>query len=113
MKPMDVRKKHEKIILARLKQQSVVQTKQPRFKVNDTVRISKYKTLFQKGYTPNFSNEVFKIRLVKSTNPVTYALEDEKGNLIKGWFYEPEIAKSRVGNVYLVEKILKTRGSKV
>jgi len=51
-----------------------------RFKVGDSVRVSKYKTLFEKGYTPNWTTEVFKIIKVQKTNPVTYLLENSCGN---------------------------------
>jgi len=43
-----------------------------KFKVGDSVRVSKYKTIFEKDYTPNWTTEVFKIVKVQHTNPVTY-----------------------------------------
>ena len=46
--------------------------KDPKFKVGDRVRISKYKNIFAKGYTPNWSEEVFVIKKVKNTVPWTY-----------------------------------------
>jgi len=58
-----------------------------RFK-GDSVRVSMYKTLFEKGYTPNWTTEVFKIIKVQKTNPVTYLLEDSCGKPIAGGFYE-------------------------
>jgi len=61
-----------------------------RFKVGDSVRVSKYKTLFEKGYTPNWTTEVFKITKVQKTNPVTYLLEDSCGKSVAGGFYEYE-----------------------
>ena len=36
----------------------------PKFKVGDRVRISEYKNIFAKGYTPNWSEEVFVIKSV-------------------------------------------------
>jgi len=53
-----------------------------KFKVGDSVRVSKYKTIFEKGYTPNWTTEVFKIVKVQRTNPVTYLLEDYRGKSI-------------------------------
>ena len=41
----------------------------PKFKITDIVRISKYKNIFAKGYVPNWSEEVFVIKKVKSTVP--------------------------------------------
>ncbi|KAG5314864.1 POL2 protein, partial [Pseudoatta argentina] len=43
-----------------------------KFKIGDSVRVSKYKTIFEKGYTPNWTTEVFTIVKVQRTNPVTY-----------------------------------------
>ena len=65
--------------------------------------MSKIKTVFDKSYTPNWSTEVFKIVKVKQTNPVTYLLEDSRGESIAGGFYEhelysvvnPDVQKSR------------------
>ena len=46
-----------------------VNDKDPKFKVGDHVRISQYKNIFAKGYTPNWSEEVFVIKKVKNTVP--------------------------------------------
>lgn len=117
MKPKDVRRKHVKVILERLnyrRQTGSHQTKiKPKFHVNDRVRISKYKRVFDKGYIPNWTNEVFTVYAVMPTKPVTYILEDSKGEILKGGFYEQEISKSKTGDVYLVEKVIKTSGNKV
>ena len=43
--------------------------KDPKFKFGDHVRISKYKNIFAKEYTPNWSEEVFLIRKIKNTAP--------------------------------------------
>ena len=48
-----------------------INNKDPKFKVGDHVRISKYKNIFAKGYTPNWSEEVFVIKKVKNTVPWT------------------------------------------
>ena len=52
--------------------------KTPKFKVGDNVRISKYKIIFAKGYTPNLLEEVFVINKIKNTVPWTYAISDLK-----------------------------------
>jgi len=49
--------------------------------MGDSVRVSKYKTVFEKGYTLNWTTEVFKIVKVQRTNPVTYLLEEVAENL--------------------------------
>lgn len=113
MKPKDVTKKHEKTLLRRINLKKYHSSSNPKLKVNDFVRISKHKTVFKKGYLPNWTNEVFKILLVKRTKPVTYILQDSKGNVVQGGFYEHELSKSKTGNVYLVEKVLKRKGEKI
>lgn len=91
----------------------MIDPKPAKFKVNDLVRISKYREFFSKSYTPNWSNEIFKIVEVKKTNPTTYILADSDGNKIKGGFYSEEINKVTHPDVYLVEKILRKRGKNV
>ena len=49
-----------------------VNDKDPKLKVGDHVRISKYKNIFGKGYTPNWSEEIFVIKKVKNAVPWTY-----------------------------------------
>ena len=66
-----------------------VNDKDPKFKVGDHVRISKYKKFFTKGYTPNLSEEVFLIKKVKNTVPWTY----DNGEIIIGTFYEQELQR--------------------
>ena len=58
------------------------------FKVGDVVRISALKGIFEKGFTPNWSTEVFKVIEICPTCPVTYKLEDLKGNPLTGWILQ-------------------------
>lgn len=88
-------------------------TNQQKFKVGDIVRISKQKALFDKGYTPNWSTELFKIAEVKLTSPTVYMLHDFDGHEIKGAFYGPELQRAKHKDVFLVEKILRKKGNKV
>ena len=67
-----------------------VNDKDPKLKIGDYVRISKYKNIFAKGYTPNWSEEVFVIKKVKNTVPWTYVINDLNGEEIIGTFYEQE-----------------------
>ena len=55
-----------------------VNDKDPKFKVGDYVRISKYKNIFAKGYKPNWSEEVFVVSKIKNTVPWTYIINDLK-----------------------------------
>lgn len=80
------------------------------FRVGDTVRISKNKGIFSKGYMENWSHEIFTVETRIPTDPPTYKLRDGDGESIKGEFYEPELQKvKKSDDVYRVEKILKTR----
>ena len=69
-------------------------SKAPKFKVNDRVRITKYKNIFSKGYTENWSREIFIIDSVLKTNPWTYKLKDLNREKIIGSFYEKELLLS-------------------
>ena len=70
-----------------------INDKDPKFKIGDIVRISKYKNVFAKGYVSNWSDEVFVIKKVKNTVPWTYVVSDLKGEEIIGNFYEKELQK--------------------
>ena len=66
----------------------------PKFKVGDKIRISKYKRkVFDKVYTPNWTEEIFLVDKIQSTNPITYRLKDLNNEEIQGSFYEPELIK--------------------
>ena len=82
MKPVDV--KDNKYIDF----EKEVNDKDPKRKVCDHVRISKYKNIFAKGYTLNWSEEVFIIKKVKNTVPWTYVINDLNGEEIIITFYE-------------------------
>ena len=64
-------------------------------KVNDRVRITRKKKEGAKGYEANWSDEIFKIREIKKTNPLTFLLSDAKDHHIKGPFYKQEIQKTK------------------
>lgn len=112
MRPCDVTINDEKHLLSSVHRHIKIAERR-KYKVGDPVRISKYKHVFDKGYTPNWTTEIFKIGKIQNTYPVTYLLEDYEGNPIKGGFYELELTRAMYPDFYLVEKILKTRGDKV
>lgn len=115
-KPCEVNSSNKRMILERYqlqKQQSRVINQLRHLKVGDFVRISKHKGVFEKGYTPNWSTEIFKIIKVNETNPITYLIEDSRGQPILGAFYSQELQKTKHPNVYLVERVLKKKGNKV
>ena len=65
-----------------------------RFKVGDRVRISKLKNIFAKGYTLNWSREIFIVNKVNDTVPYTYNIKDLNDEEIIGSFYDRELQKS-------------------
>ena len=62
-----------------------------KFHVEEKVRISRKKDTFEKGFTPNWTEEVFTVSEVKRTNPITYSVKDLIGEPVKGTFYEQEL----------------------
>ena len=86
-------------------------TARAKYKIGTWVRISKYKTLFSKGYHRSWTFEIFKIVDIRNTLPVTYILEDYYGNPILGTFYEFEIKPTKFPNEFLYT-IVKKRGKK-
>ena len=68
--------------------------KEPKFKVGELVKISKYKNIFAKGYTQNWSAEVFIVSKIKNTVLWTYAISDLNGEPLTGRFYEKELQKT-------------------
>ena len=89
-----------------------INNKAPKFKVRDRVRMSKYKNIFTKGYTPNWSEEVFVIKKVKNTVPWTYVINDLNGEEIIGTFYEKELQKTNQEELR-IEKVIKRKGDKI
>lgn len=112
MKPIQVNTKNENHLLSTVYNHIKV-AGAAKYKVNTNVRISKYKHVFEKGYTPNWSGEIFKIRRVLITNPVTYLLKDYQNHPIKGCFYEYELLPAADPSLFLIEKVLKHHGDKV
>ena len=66
----------------------------PKFKVGDHFRISKYKNDFAKRYAPTWSEEIFVINQIKNTASWTYVIIDLNGKKILGNFYEKELQKT-------------------
>ena len=86
--------------------------KDPKFKAGDHVRISKYKNIFAKGYTPNCSEEVFGVSKITNTVPWTYVISDLNGEEITGSFYEKELQKAN-REKFRIEKVLKRKVDKL
>ena len=86
--------------------------KDPKSKVGDHVRISKYKIIFAKGYTQNWSEDVFVVSKIKNTVPWTYVLSNLNGEIIAGSFYRKELRKTSQKKLR-IEKVLKRKDNKL
>src|SRR5271170_4430233 len=88
-------KENEMIVLENInnKTRNVPKAK-AKFKVGDKVRISRIKAIFEKGYLPNWSEELYVVVEVQKTTPVTYVVKDLLGERIKGSFYTEELQKA-------------------
>ena len=106
MKPVDVKSN------TYIYSNKQVNDKDPKLNVGSHVRISKYKNIFAKGYTTNWSEEVFMIKEVKNTVPWTYVINDLNGEEIIGKFYEKELQKTNQQE-FTVEKVIKKIGDKL
>lgn len=114
MKPNEVTPENEnELLLTAYKVNSTINIfEKNKFRVGDLVRISKHKSLFEKGYTANWSSEVFKIRKIQQTVPTTYLLNDLDEQPIQGSFYKYELQKTHCPEVYLVEKVVRKNKEK-
>ena len=75
--------------------------KYPKFKIGDTVRISKYENIFARRYTPNWSEKVLLIKKVKNSVPQTYVINYLNGEEIVRMFYESELQNQIKNNLEL------------
>ena len=106
MKPIDVKDN------TYINTNKEINYKDPKFKVGDYVRISKYKNIFAKGYMPSWSEEVFVVHKIKNTVPWTYVINDLNGEEITGTFYENELQKTNQKE-FRIEKVIKQKGDKL
>ena len=88
MKPKDVGNNNKRVYIDEHNE------KDSGFKVGDRVRISKFKNIFAKGYTPNWSREIFIVDKINDTVPYTYNIKDLNDKEIIGSFYDRELQKS-------------------
>ena len=89
MKPIDV-KNNKRVCIDEHNEKSA------RFNVGDRVRISKFKNIFAKGYTPNWSKEIFSINKMNNTVLYTYNIKDLNDEEIIGSFYDKELQKTKL-----------------
>ena len=86
--------------------------KGPKFKVGDHVRISKSKNIFAKGYTPNWSEEIFVVKKIENNVPWRYIISDLTGEQIVGSFYEKELQRNNQKE-FRIEKVIIKKGDKL
>ena len=85
-----------------------VNDKDPKFKVDNHVRVSKCKNIFAKGYVPNWSEEVFIVSKIKNTVRWTYVINDLNGEKIIGTFYEKELQKTNQQE-FRIERVIEKK----
>ena len=100
MKPIDVRDNNNKRIYI-----DEHNEKHSKFKVDDRVRIFKFKNIFAKGYTPNWSKEIFIVDKINDTVPYTYNLKDLNDEEIIGSFYDQELQKTKLKNECILSTV--------
>ena len=85
-----------------------ITVKNPKFSIGDKVRISLLKNTFEKGYTSNWSEQIYVIYDMKSSNVHYYFLKDLSGEKLDGSFYQEELLKSNMkeNDLYIIEKII-------
>ena len=90
VKPKDVGNNNKRVYSDEHNEKSV------RYNVGDRIKISKLKNVFAKGYTPNWSREIFIINKINDTVPYTYNLKDLNDEEIIGSFYDRELQKTKL-----------------
>ena len=84
----------------------------PKSDVGDRVRITRKKGTFEKGFTPNWTEEVFTISSVNATIPPTYTIKDTLGEPVQGTFYEQELQPS-VQEIFRIARVLRKKKNQV
>lgn len=112
MKPNDVNQGNQSILWNDQYFPDDYSTQRPifKFRVGDTVRVSKFKSTFSKGYHQRWSNEMFTVVKRHHTDPPVYTLADQNNEVITGTWYESEMQKVTPENdIHRIERILDTR----
>lgn len=99
---------HQKLYVSPV--QPVKSKTSPPLKVNDIVRLSKRRGAFERGYTPNWTRELFRVTSVSDgTFPTVYEVSDLANEIVRGTFYRQELQLVKEPEEYRVEKVLRTR----
>ena len=89
IKPKDVKDDNNRLYIHEYKKSAI-------FNVGDRVRISKFKNIFAKVYSPNWSKEIFIVNEINDTVPWIYSLKDLNGEEILGSFYDRQLQKTKL-----------------
>ncbi|KAL3094105.1 hypothetical protein niasHT_029187 [Heterodera trifolii] len=113
MRPIDVNFENAQKVWKRIYGRPSAQKRQkPRFGKDDFVRMSRDKGQFEKGYLPNYGDEILEIdEVLKAVRPIRYKLRDDRGEKFRGTFYEQELARVRkdAATSYRIEKVYRKR----
>ena len=113
MKPIDASKEsNENIVRKNCNFEMTV--KKPKFKISDKVKISLLKNSFEKGYPSNWSEQIYVIYDIKTSNVHYYFLKDLNGEILDGAFYQEELLKTNIedNDLHTIEKIIKKISNK-
>ena len=83
-----------------------ITNKKPKFSIGDRERVSLLKNAFEKSYTSNYSEEIFIIDNIKTSNVHYYFLKNVQGEKIDRMFYQEELLKTKQNDLYIIEKII-------
>ena len=113
MKLIDASKKSNENIV-RKNYNFEITDKKPKLSIGDKVRVSLLKNIFEKGYTSNWSEQIYVIDDIKTSNVHYYYLKDLNGKKLDGIFYQEELLKTNIkdNDLYVIEKIIKKIGNK-
>ena len=109
MKPIEANKSNEKYIKENIYTYNKT-SKNPKFKINDLVRISlKGRPIFDKPSSNiKWSEELFKTHSINRSNVITYKIKDLNNEIMKNIFYEKVLQKTKnTSEVYVIEKIIR------
>lgn len=109
IEPCNVTAQNESEILKKFILPKLGKNTKIKFSEGEKVRISKFRGVFDKSYSKNWSEEIYTVRRVVRSVPITYLLRDYKGENISGGFYEQELTSVKYPDLYLIEKVLRKK----
>lgn len=116
MRPVDINFRNAQEVWERVYEPylEATTTKKPKLEKGDNVRMANYKEVFDRGYLPNWSDEILKVDSVKRGNVDTYKVKDERGEEFRGRYYTEDLGRTRKDSstTYRIEKILGRRTTK-